>query len=81
MDIKLENIEAVFLAHDRHEVTRYSKAADVLSALLELQRELHNICKYCDPNTQFKDQQAAIEWCKATFYECLEDYAINLDDF
>lgn len=80
MKIDLENVQAIFLAHDQHEVNRFSKASDLLSALYKFEGELRSMWKYSDPEEKFTTKSEVVDWCRSKFYECLNEYGIVLDD-
>ena len=81
MNLNLENVEAIFLAHDRHEVNKYSRVNDLISALSHFESELRAKWKYGAVNEEFPDAEAMIIWCREKFYECLNEYNIDLDEF
>jgi hypothetical protein len=81
MDIKLENVEAIFIAHNSDEVRRYARIDYLISAMINYEQELRNMWEYAEPNEKFKEPQEAIDWCRSKFYECLNDCNVALEDF
>lgn len=81
MTLDLENVKAVFVAHDQAEVERFSKINDFLVAVLSFEKELRDMWKYGDPDSTFKEPSEVVEWCRSKFYTCLNQNNIDLDAF